>query len=257
MKKFDRIIIGASCWSAGQVLQGRTDCLVIDRHALIGREFFETYRECVGMDDPLDSPAARKIRDELLARGKINDPQALAPLLYAELRHLTGQFRLWTEIMEIRREADGWLLAVHDVEGDGELFAGELIDCTPECISHPDFSRRNITGYRLNAIILEPGFRDWEGSGFRFRPGRNDHEFIMSLDMPPGTGWAEARKLLLDNWRKRPASRKNARICAVAGCFEYLVRENSARLDKNYHYFNSAAFPNPLAALDYAGGTTC
>jgi hypothetical protein len=257
MKTFKKIIIGASCWSAGRILQGDTECLVIDRHAAIGREYFDTYRECLPNDAPLNTPAARELRRELSERGKSGDTAALAPALYAKLHHLTGQFRLWTEITGIRREADCWRISIHDVEGDKVLHAESLIDCTPECITRPDFGRSNTVGIRLNAILLAPGCGKWESSSLRLRPGRREDEFVLSVQIPPGTGWATARALLLAEWRKRPESWRDARICTIAGEFEYEVRESSARLDDNYHYFNSARFSDPLAALDDAGDTIC
>lgn len=257
MKEFDKIIIGASCWSAGQVLQGETGCLVIDRHASIGHEYFETFRECAGMTAPLTTSPARKLQNELAACGKPGDPLLLAPFLYAELHNLTGQFRLWTEITGIRRETDGWLLSICDVEGVHSLFARELIDCTPECVSQPEFGRGNIVECRLNAIILAPDLHEWTDSGFDFRKGRTDDEFILSLKLEPETGWTNARRLLLDRWRKRPADLDNARICVIGGAFEYRVRRNSADLGENYHYFNSAMFANPLAAIDHKGGGAC
>ncbi len=256
MKKFKRIIVGAGCWSAGCILRGDADTVVIDRHAAVGREFFDSYRECRSDGAPLNTPAARELQQELADRCKSGDISALAPALYSKLYHLTDRFRLWTEITNIRREADCWRLATHDVEGDKMVYGEELIDATPECLTCPAFGRSNIAGMRLNAIVWTPDRGRWE-NGSSLRPGRKADEFVFSVEIPPETDWATARALLLTAWRKRPENWKSARICTIAGMFEYRIRMNSAKLGENYSYFNSAMFSDPLAALDYAGEATC
>ncbi len=256
MNHFKRIIIGASCWSAGEILRGAADTLVVDRSASVGREYFENYRKC-GPGGMLNTEIARQLQRELELRGKSGDMLALAPLLYAKLHDLTGRFRLWTEMIDIQRNSAGWRLEIYDVGGQSVLHADELIDCTPECMSNPDFRARNVERYFLNAIVLIPEFGGWENSGFQFRPGRRDGEFFMSLEMALGTDWTEARKLLLEHWQARPDTWKDARICAIARNFDYQVKCDSARLDEHYYYFNSARFANPLAALDYTEDVTC
>lgn len=250
MKMFERLIIGSSCWAAGQVLQGNRELVVVDRSAGIGREFFESYRGCSVMDMPMKTNMGTELQSELKARGKENDTLALAPLMYAKLHDFTGQFRLWTEIIAINQVEQGWQVETHDLEGKKVLLTKQLIDCTPECRTQNSFGMDNIIKCSLKAIVLVPEGGSLKNCGFEFRHGRNSDEFIVSVDLKPDTDWAEARKILLTAWRERPQKLSEAKICSIAKNFDFEVKENRKVLGENYYYFNSASFVNPLAAID-------
>ncbi len=253
----ERLIIGSSCWAAGQVLQGNRELVVIDRGAGIGREFFECYRECSTMDTPLKTAVATELQSELKERERLADAAALAPLMYAKLHNFTGQFRLWIEITGISRNEQGWLIEYYDVEGRKTISAKQLIDCTPECRTNSAFAASNIVKCSLKALVLVPEGVSLENSGLNYRAGRGNDEFVISVELKPGTGWAEARQTLLATWQKRPQALADAKIFSIAKNFDFEVKENRAVLGENYYYFNSASFANPLAAIDSQENGIC
>lgn len=252
-RDFDTVILGGSCWSAGLLLQGRSDLLVIERRAGVGAEYFDSYRESSIPAPPFRSEAARQLYAELAERGATNDFFALAPLLYRQLKPVADRLRLWTEVASITRKRGRWELETFNASGEARIRCRRLIDGTPECRSNPAFGRGNLAGCRINSALLVPADVDLTNrrqGDFSFRPGRRSDEWFAAYAVDPATDDAEARRRLLAAWSRRPAALKDCRILSLGKARDYTAKQHDAAFGDDYFYFNSNRFDNALLAVD-------
>ncbi len=255
----DTVILGAGCWSAGQVLSG-ANVLVVDRGARVGEEYFAAFRQVAPLSGKCRSDWGTRLLAELVARGQENDFYALAPLLYAELKPHHRRFSLWTEVVGIQRAKDGWRLELSNISGSERITCRKLIDVTPECRSNPAFGRENIAGCRTNIAILTPepeALLNWNTPDFSFSAGRTGDEVFAAYTHAATAGYPEVRQAVIDLWRNRPAGLKAARIAAFGQARDFDVKENFKELNENYCYFNGNQFENALAAIDTVEMKTC
>ena len=77
MQFSETVILGGTCLAAGAVLNGNGNTTVLERGAVIGGEYFDTYRPISPMDQPVKSDAVRTLQEELRKRNALNDAYAL------------------------------------------------------------------------------------------------------------------------------------------------------------------------------------
>ena len=255
MKHSDTVILGGSCLAAGLVLNGAGNATVLERGAVIGGEYFDTYRMVTPMDQPLKSASVRALQEELQRRGALNDAYALAPLLYRALLPHSRQFKLWLEILEVKRVGNEWEVVFCDAGGIDTIRCTTLIDTTPNCRLFPAFARTFCTGQFLAAEIhteTPEAFLSWKESGLTFHRGRTADELFFTCEFPAGVSYPEMRRVLLQRWAERSGERKAGRIRSIAKQAGYHMALSAAELGENLYWMNPVRDANPLAALDHA-----
>ncbi len=255
----DTLVIGAGCWSAGVALSGRGSTVIVDRGAIVGAEYFDTFAPTSNWKSELRSAEARELYrvldDRTAINGERSDSLMLAPFLYKALLPYTDTFRLWTEITAIRPDGDGFAVSLFDADGSEELHARRIIDTTPECLSNPEFGRTNCRAASLTAVAVAPNaaemMRLWKPAVGSMRPGRTDDELFFTVPTDPAGSWPEARQTLLDAWNsRREIFFKLNKIATIA---RQQVRElacDQYEFAPNHTFFNCARFDNPLLAID-------
>lgn len=259
MVSCDTLILGSGCWSAGAALSGRGSLLVVDRGAVIGAEYFDTFRPTSGWKSELRSAEARELYRAMADRGGIDgersDSYLLAPFLYKMLIPHHSKFRLWTETVSIRPDGNGFLVTLFDADGSEEIRAGRIIDTTPDCISNPDFGRANRKNAALAAAVIAPAaadlMREWRPADGTLRPGRTSDELFFTVPVGADDSWPESREKLLKAWnRRREIFFRSCKIASIAKQRQVEVREDDHCFAPNHHYFNAGRFANPLSAVD-------
>lgn len=61
MEFSETVILGGTCFAAGLVLNGNKNITVLERGAILGGEYFDTYRPVSRMDQPVVSDAVRTL----------------------------------------------------------------------------------------------------------------------------------------------------------------------------------------------------
>ena len=255
MEFSETVILGGTCLAAGLVLNGNKNITVLERGAILGGEYFDTYRPVSRMDQPVVSDAVRTLQEELRKRGALNDAYALAPLLYRAVVPHTRQFKLWLEVLEVKRVGSEWKVVFCDAGGRDAIRCKTLIDTTPNCRFFPEFAKRHLKGQFLAAEIhteTPEGLLEWKGSGLNFRRGRVADELFFTCEFPTGTSWPEMRRILLQRWADRPAEFQGSRIRSIAKAAGYHMDVAAAKLGENLYWVDPIRDPNPLAALDHA-----
>ncbi|WP_294508122.1 hypothetical protein [uncultured Victivallis sp.] len=259
MVTYDTLVIGAGCWSAGVALSGRSSTLIVDRGAIVGAEYFDTFRSTSNWKSELHSAEAREFFRTLDDRGGINgersDAAMLAPFLYKALLPYTAQFRLWTEIAAIRPEGNGFTVTLFDADGSEEIHAERIIDTTPECRSNPAFGRANCKAASLTAVAIAPNAAEmmalWHPVVGSMRPGRTDDELFFTVPVEPGESWPASREKLLRAWNsRREIFFKLNKIAMIARQRALELESDEQSFAPNHWFLNSARFANPLLAID-------
>jgi len=246
--KVSTVILGASCYSAG-LLSGdpESDCIVVERGASVGGEYFNSFRCSYGWDSPYRSDAGTSLYRQLAERGAFKtscgDFFALAPLLYRELIPLSERLRLTTEVTAITVDGSGFRIELYNQDGRSEICCDRLIDTRLSANSH------RIAVRKLNcAVFLEtPGCPAFHG--FSSWPGRNEQEMFLSLVLEPGADWIMARRELINRFAGEP-ERGEARIAAIAKEFDYEISGGRETAADGRVIINPLDFANPLAAFD-------
>ena len=255
MEFSETVILGGTCLAAGLVLNGNGSTTVLERGAILGGEYFDTYRPVSRMDQAVTSDAVRVLQEELRKRGALNDAYALAPLLYRAAIPHVRQFKLWLEILEVKRAGNEWEVVFRDAGGRDAIRCKTLIDTTPNCRFFPEFAKRHLKGQFLSAEIhteTPDDFFRWKGSGLDFRRGRVDDELFFTCEFPAGTSYPEMRRILLQRWADRPAELRESRLRSIAKTAGYRMDVAAAKLGENLYWVDPARDPNPLEALDHA-----
>ncbi len=251
-RSIKRIILGGSCWSAGQVFRWPGDVLVVERGAGIGGEYFNSYRRTTDWEADLASTPANRVRDLMAERdmlkGERTDFYGASPALYQLLKEHTDNYMLMTELETIVPEDKGFRLVVYTVSGRTELVCDELVDNTLACLSRPDWGRQNVTEKRLNAIVFSDTTITHDT--LDVHPGREEREFIVSCPLELSDDWPAARQRLLEAWKQRPEMHRQARICSIGKEIAYSFKADGAEFAGNWHYRNPVCHANPLTALD-------
>ena len=259
MIHYDTLVIGAGCWSAGVALSGRGSTVIVDRGAIVGAEYFDTFRPTSNWKSELRSAEARELFRALDDRGGINgersDALMLAPFLYKALLPHTETFRLWTEITAIRPDGDGFAVTLFDADGSEEIRAGRIIDTTPECLSNPAFGRANCKAASLTAVAIAPNAAEmmkiWNPAVGTMRPGRSDDELFFTVPVDPSDSWPASREKLLNAWNsRREIFFKLNKIATIAKQRARELECDEYAFAPNHTFFNCARFANPLLAID-------
>lgn len=252
------VVIGAACHGAGIVLGGG-DVLVADNGAVVGAEYFDTYRACSGWKDGLQNAVARGLYRDMADRGTItgerSDTYALAPFLYKALIPHHGRFALWTTFLGMRPDNGGFAVSLFDADGRREVRCARVVDMTPACVTNPEFGRTNILSARLTAAVIAPDaaalLEEWRPETGTLRPGRTHDELFFSVPVDPAAGFPAARRKLVAEWnRRREVFFRNNKIAFIAKRFETTLARDDETFAPNHFFFNPARFANPLAAID-------
>ncbi|MBS1371464.1 MAG: hypothetical protein HPZ91_16080 [Lentisphaeria bacterium] len=256
---YDTLVIGAGCWSAGIALSGRGSTVIVDRGAIVGAEYFDTFRPTSNWKSELKSAEARELFRTLDDRGAINgersDCYMLAPFLYKALLPHHAMFRLWTEVTAIRPDGDGFAVTLFDADGSGEIRARRIIDTTPECLSNPAFGKTNRRAASLTAVAIAPNaaemMKTWKPAVGSMRPGRTADELYFTVPCDPAGSWPEAREELLAAWStRREIFFKLNKIATIAKQRLFELECDDRTFAPNHTFFNPARFENPLRAID-------
>lgn len=253
------LMLGASCFGAGVAFAGGDDVCIVERGANIGAEYFDTYRACDGWKRGLDNAAARTLFRTMVDRRAINgdrsDAYVLAPFLYKMLEPCHARFRLWTEFLGMRADGDGFVVRLFDASGTREIHCDRVLDMTPQCVSAPAFDAANVRTVALTAVANAPNAAElmgaWKPASGTLRLGRTNDELFFTVPVDAGTGYADARQLLVAEWnRRREEFFRNNRIAFIAKRFDVTFAEDDKTFAPNHAFYNPARFENPLHAFD-------
>lgn len=250
-KNYDLLIFGSTFTSLGACFSNNNNSLIIERSSQVGYEFINSFNQGTNWNLELHDEKTHDLKKGLLERGildcngNIHIP-ALAPFLYSMIKSNKIPLLLMTEIVDIKRYADGFIVDVFNASG--------LISYKTKKILDTRTATSIVRKKSINAIIScfdDEYIRPLEWCDkIELVKGKLNREYILKLQIDKDKNWTEARKELHDLWIARPDEFKNWTISAVADRFEIAVEKENICFDKEYSIIPSTAFQNPLESFE-------
>ncbi|NOU95780.1 hypothetical protein GC093_21510 [Paenibacillus sp. LMG 31456] len=262
----ETLIIGATFTGIGLAHRlGHQEALLVERTTLVGHEFINCYRTGTSWSRLPEHQLTRDFQQELLVRqlltsdGKVH-LGGIPPILYKLLLKagLSEAVQFMTELIEIKKQADGYDVTLFDVSGIRTIRAHRIVDTTSDCRSAP--GRFPAKAKSISAVLhhvkpaggqLIPDVLD-----NRMTAGAFASEAYLQLPLPASADWTGARQTLHNVWKDRPEELKGWTIAAVADEFTVTPTSRFEELKEGWVWLPSCAYDNPLVAMDagYAYG---
>ncbi|MDF2959283.1 MAG: hypothetical protein K0S39_1018 [Paenibacillus sp.] len=262
----DTLIIGATFAGIG-LARSSLDrrAVLVERTTLIGHEFINCYKPGTGWNRTPEHELTRELRQEWLQKRLLTPDGGvhlggISPILYKLLLEsgLSQAVRFMTEVVEVKKQPDGYEVTLFDAGGLRTLRTERIVDTTSDCRSAT--GGKPIHAKAVSAVLhhanatadsmIPEAFAD------RISLGAFASEAYLQLPLAPQASWADARHALHSFWANRPEELKDWKIAAVADEFAVTPPTRFEVLGEGWVWLPSSAFDNPLEALDagYAYG---
>ncbi|WP_214630706.1 hypothetical protein [Paenibacillus agaridevorans] len=257
------IVLGATFTGLGAALEDIDGTLVIERTALVGHEFINSFNPGGDWnDDTALSASGASLREELRERGILSDDglvhlPALAPVLYNRIYESGLRVLLLTEVLLVEEKNDYVEVTIHHASGRSVVRADRLIDTRTEAVMDAAADK---TARRINAMLLYVGETPLDAvvpdafvvpdAETEIVKGKLDGELILKLTIGNEDDWVQARSKLNGVWTNRTGEWLDWRICAVATCFEVEMTVSGSSKEGRIQRLTSAAYRNPLEAYE-------
>ncbi|MDR6549188.1 hypothetical protein [Paenibacillus qinlingensis] len=250
---YPMIIIGATFAGLGAAYTNK-EALVIERTALVGHEFINSYHLGEGWQQTPVTAEGEKLKKELLDRGILSEEgsvhiPAIAPVLYNKIAEDAISIMLHTDVTEIRRLAEGFEVTVYNASGFSRFTTDRIMDTRSES-ALPG----SVVSKSLNAMLScrEEGLEVplFTMENVRFATGKLQGEWIVKVTVDVEDDWIAARHKLHHMWANRPDVWEKWTISAIAGCFELQINQEPTAIEPNWWSHPSGAFRNPLEAFE-------
>lgn len=254
------IVLGATFAGLGAALEDIDGTLVIERTALVGHEFINSFNPGKDWNDTALSASGASLREELRERGLLSDDglvhlPALAPVLYNRIHESGLRVLLLTEVLRIEESSEFVEVTIYHASGRSVVRADRLIDTRTEAAVPGD-----IVAKRINAMLLHVGEATLEvdrpdafvvpDAETEIVKGKLGGELIIKLTIEKADDWVQARSKLNRVWTNRPEEWSDWRLCAVATCFEVEMAVRDSSEEGRIRRLTSAAYRNPLEAYE-------
>ncbi|MBR2634760.1 MAG: hypothetical protein IKD31_04195 [Clostridia bacterium] len=227
------IVLGASCLAAGLAKRYQKECLVIERSAWAGYEFFGALNFGCHYEKPVTGNEAKALQ-KLLAESPAG-PYGFEANFYPFFKEAKVRFQ--TELISVQKTADGFLCETHGVNGYRLYEAEHIIDtrCTPEMSLSKSY----------NLLIESPRTPDF--SGVRFLRGEMENHWILQCEVPLFCNYPQARSIVLQVMENFSEGEK---LILSANEFDYQVKEKIPASENGILLLPSKQYDNPILALD-------
>lgn len=248
----------AGLGAAVAALETNQSVIIVERTALVGREFIDAFNPGRTWGTP-ETSFGRKFWEDVLARnlleveGPVHLP-ALHPVLCLFIKEYGLNVHFLTEIVEVAEHNGRYLVSLHNASGIHHVIVDEILDTSTQRLTQP--GRLFVpTHKRLNAYLHHPAIREAVipapmDDSMSIAKGRFHSEIILRVCVPPKYDWQQAKQWLHSYWEARPEEWASWTIAAVAGLFESVVRRGPIRLAKQWTWLPSEGFDHPLEAID-------
>mgnify|MGYP001951526704 CR=1 FL=1 len=258
----ETLIVGATFAGIGYAWKYRKDALLVEREMTPGHEFLYAYKHGEDWDRTYTKGGlAAALQAELFRRNLLSgDGRAhlpgITPLLYRLIRDEQLPVRFMTETVSVERVPGGYAATLFDPSGLRTVRAKRIIDTTSACQTKPQAAGK--PAKRINALL----HADSAGAGgpaprieeaaYRVEPGRYASEAYLSLPLEAEDTWVSGREKLHAFWVNRPEALSGWTLASVADQFDMTPPKGTHVIEEHWLWFPSAAFANPLAAVEAA-----
>ena len=229
---YEVIVLGATFAGAGIASQYKEKCLVIERRAQAGYEFFEALNYGANYEK---NPQEKETID---LQAKFNSKKSIfncATYIYDYFKECKALF--CSQVVSIEKNEDCVTCVTYSASGYKTFKAKRIIDtrCNQEmCIS------------KTYNVLIESGSAP-SFSGVTFSKASGENRYVIYLSVPVLCGYSEARGKALNVIKQFD---NGAKVILLASEFDYKVNPSYPKEDNGILYLPSKAYDNPVLAFE-------
>ena len=252
------LVIGATMAAFGIAYKLREKALVVERTALIGHEFVNSYNPgeewnlSLVFSESVDFKKELKARNLLTEDGKVHIP-ALSPVIFNRIKKEKFNFLFMTEVVEITKMINGYKVTLYNNSGYQTINVKMIIDTTSAVASYSG-KIESINSKSINAMLhpstINAEFPQAKENHVTFVQGRFPSEVIMSFKLEKEDSWIVAREKLHRYWINRDESIRDWTMAATAATFAIQCEKGPVLLDDYWVWLPSCAYRNPLESME-------
>ncbi|NOU65473.1 hypothetical protein GC096_15670 [Paenibacillus sp. LMG 31461] len=252
---YPTIILGATFAGLGAAYACGKEALLIERSALVGYEFINSYNLGEDWHATVLSEEGEKLKNELLERGILSEDgrvhiPAIAPVLYNKIGCDSLPILLHSDIADIRQLGAGYEVTIYNASGFNSYRTDRIIDTRPEYAPSHLIKSKSLNAM-LNCGEDDPEVSTTAGSYLLLTKGKLKGEVVAKVPIEVEDDWITARHKLHQLWAGRPKEWESWTISSVAGFFELQIEpETGGEIAPSWFSLPSAAYRNPLEAFE-------
>lgn len=230
---YEVIVLGATFAAAGIALRHGEKCLVIERKAQAGYEFFSALNFGSGYEKEIKTSQAQALRQKLL--GENGNAYGGDRHIYAYFQQARVVFGVETVL--IQKTEGGFVCVTHGVDGYVSYEAKKIIDTR----TNAAMSRSKTYNFLLESVE-EPSFPDvcCEKTGMQ-------KHYVARCPVPLSSGYPQARAAV---WNVIRQFSETQRLILSADEFDYQVNGVYPQEKDGIWYLPSKAYDNPVLAFE-------
>lgn len=254
MNTVDWVILGASCSALGlaESLGPRGRVLIIERTAMLAREFVHAFKAGCDWQQAPDSEPATRLKDRLVSQGLLAGDRVsicgAGALFNQAFLDAPAVTRLDCALASVRRENGGFVLELFGAGGFETIRTQRIIDTTTERVALQQRALHAQLVHDQAAFDLPAPLAGitWQPDDLLAPP-----TLILQLACPVTECLFDARHRLLDAvLALRPTVLAGWRIAAIALSFADTAAAVLSEPETGWYTLPSCGFANPLAAID-------
>ncbi len=252
------LALGATLTSLGLATARPRDVMILESGGCPAPEFAGAFY--AGHENPVEAATepGKTLEQELRQRQILADDRyhipALIPVLYRHIRDADLRCLFWTDPLRIEPVAgdQGYVVDFFNASGQQRIHARNILDTTSGGMAGtvPQRWTEKRLWSALHGHVGKEAAESAETAGIEWKPGRFSNESYFGVRLASETTWPDARRQLLDAWRKRPPALAQTRLAAIATEFEYRYPRHPYTVAKNWIHRPSASYAGPLSAFD-------
>lgn len=236
---YDLIVLGATFAAAGIAHRYKEKCLIIERRAQAGYEFFSSLNFGINYDKEVKEKESQDLQQKFLEAGEnLYDCNRYIYPYLSEADVIFG-----AEVVSVEQTEDGFVCVAHGIDGFCTYKAKRVVDsrCSGEmCISKS-----------YNLLIESPQAPSFSNMHCRKAEGQN--RYIIHCPVPLLGGYVQARSIaqnVIEGFSE------TQRLIFSADEFDYQVKDGYPKTENGILYLPSKAYENPILAFDAGLGIT-
>ena len=229
---YEVIVLGATFAAAGIAEQCKHNCLILERRAQAGYEFFGALQFDVDCESDLCESKAIALQQQFLQR---TDAYDRSSLIYPYLQRSDVLFGV--EIVVVEKTDSGFCCKTYGIDGFRSFEAKKVVDT--RCSA--DIS----TSKYLNILIEseEPPVQ----LNTEFTKAKTDRHYILHCPIPLSWDYPQAREAAHEVIKQFSEMQK---LILSANTFDYQVRKDYPKTEHDILYLPSKAYENPVLAFE-------
>ena len=251
IRKYKRIILGATVAGIGAAAKAPEDCIVLEESIGVGYEYINSYKIGGGWEYTTDTILKKElVHRKLLSHNHEIYLPPVAFVLYNLLQKSNINVLFLTKLADIRKSGNGYCLEIYNANGFSTIYADEILDTTYGRISLPDRAIAPKQIY-LNGLLnrkneCQEKIIPWSDKvRFKEVDGRNELVFSIKIE---SYDWCDARKKIHNEWKSNFDKAEGWTLSYVATEFDVCFESTVAEQDNNIVWLPSCQHKNLLDA---------